>query len=289
MIGKKIKEYRQNLKLTGETLANLAGIQRSYLSQIENEKKYPPLDTLINLVNAIAHISPINDENASDILTEENYKEFRIAINFIPHYQFENTIDIYIISNPEISTSLYFEHRPSNKEIEQGIREYFFGFSKEIEISSFDLTTYNLLDNNSLLYKIDDLRNSLYEWWYNHILQDFMKSGIKDSVIYVDEEINEIDRPLSAYDVNLSEGDRKLLAELWPLMNESGIFTANNDDDNTNVTKELLEGKKVTFDLKSFSDKNVKLLLEGQLLSNPEMAILKVALDAIKYNRQKNN
>ncbi|XOW22543.1 helix-turn-helix transcriptional regulator [Lactococcus lactis] len=40
MIGKKLKEYRLSLKFTGDTLANLAGIKRSYLSQIENEKKY---------------------------------------------------------------------------------------------------------------------------------------------------------------------------------------------------------------------------------------------------------
>ncbi|MFG7388644.1 helix-turn-helix domain-containing protein [Lactococcus lactis] len=35
-----MKEYRLNLKLTGATLANLAGINQPYLSQIENEKKY---------------------------------------------------------------------------------------------------------------------------------------------------------------------------------------------------------------------------------------------------------
>ena len=39
MIGKKLKKYRLMLEVTGETLANLAGIKRSYLSQIENEKK----------------------------------------------------------------------------------------------------------------------------------------------------------------------------------------------------------------------------------------------------------
>ena len=52
MIGKKIKEYRQLLKVTGTVLANLAGIKQSYLSQIENERKVPPLDTFINLVTA---------------------------------------------------------------------------------------------------------------------------------------------------------------------------------------------------------------------------------------------
>lgn len=38
MIGKKLREYRGKLRLTGTTLAKLAGINQPYLSEIENEK-----------------------------------------------------------------------------------------------------------------------------------------------------------------------------------------------------------------------------------------------------------
>ncbi|MDU0403482.1 hypothetical protein KF7HA_01842 [Lactococcus lactis] len=95
MIGKKLKEYRLSLGVTGETLAGLAGIKRSWLSQIENEKKYPPLDTFMNIVNAIAKISPLSDKNANEILTEERYEDFRklVTLEFedysIPYSEIE--------------------------------------------------------------------------------------------------------------------------------------------------------------------------------------------------------
>lgn len=296
MIGSKLKKYRQDLKLTVETLAGLAGIKRSWLSQIENEKKYPPLDTLINLVKAIAKISPLTEDNRQDILTEKLYKDFRNSITYSVDILHQYSIVITLLDTG-ISCSLLTEsENPTNEEIEETIKSYFvsanFRFPAALGIKKVawnleEVGPHNLIETNELLYNYSELRESLYEWWYNFILEDFIKNGVKDSVIYADKEINEIDRPLSAYDVELSEGDRKLLAELWPLMNENGTFTPYNDDDNTNVVKELLDGKTVTFDLKVASDKNVKLLLNGQLLSNPEMAMLKVALDAIKYNRLK--
>lgn len=294
MIGKKLKEYRQNLKVTGETLANLAGMQRSYLSQIENEKKYPPLDTLINLVKAIAKISPITEYNRQDILTEELYKDFRNSITYSVDVLHQYSIVIELLDTG-ISRSLFSEdENPTNEEIEETIKSYFISANlrfpdalgiKNVAWNLEEVGPHNLIDTNELLYNYSELRESLYEWWYNFILEDFIKNGVKDSVIYDDKEINEIDRPLPAYDVDLSEGDRKLLAELWPLMDENGVFTSNDDEDSINVTKGLLDGKTVTFDLKEISDKNVRLLLNGQLLTNPEKAMLKVALDAIKYNR----
>ena len=48
MIGKKLREYRGKLRLTGTTLAKLAGINQPYLSEIENEKKVPPFDTFFS-------------------------------------------------------------------------------------------------------------------------------------------------------------------------------------------------------------------------------------------------
>ena len=89
MIGQKLKKYRQTLQVTGETLANLAGIKRSYLSQIENEKKIPPSDTFMNLIVAMSEIAPFNKENSLEILTDINYQKFRsdvtIKIEDIPN------------------------------------------------------------------------------------------------------------------------------------------------------------------------------------------------------------
>ncbi|MDN5616563.1 MAG: hypothetical protein L0G44_11825, partial [Lactococcus lactis] len=60
-----------------------------------------------------------------------------------------------------------------------------------------------------------------------------------------------------------------------------------NDTKVVNTLNELLDKKTVIVDLNSIVDKNMKLFLGGQSLTNSEMVMLKVALDAIKYNRLK--
>jgi Predicted transcriptional regulators len=300
MIGKKLKAYRINLELTGETLANLAGIQRSYLSQIENEKKVPPFDTFINLVKAIAKVSLITEENEDFIFSEKNYELFRGVIRFEMKDKFLNVFPNQTSKYELLGLGMLSEE-PDHLEIEETLREAFNSLREDaleweekdvfnlLAVENYSETNdegHSILPIYSGIYEFDFIRNSLYEWWYNHILQDIMKTGIKDNVIYADETINEIDTPLSAYNTNISEGDRKLLAELWPLMNENGDFTPTNDDNNTNITKELLNGKVVNFDLNSYTDKNIRLFLDGQLLSNQEKEMLKVSLSAIRFNRK---
>lgn len=49
----RIKEIRWEQRLTQEELAEKAGISRSSLSQIENEKVVPDGDTIVRLVSAL--------------------------------------------------------------------------------------------------------------------------------------------------------------------------------------------------------------------------------------------
>lgn len=49
----RIKEIRWKQRLTQEALAAKAGISRSSLSQIENEKVVPDGDTIVRLVSAL--------------------------------------------------------------------------------------------------------------------------------------------------------------------------------------------------------------------------------------------
>ncbi len=49
----RIKEIRWEQRLTQENLASKAGISRSSLAQIENEKVIPDGDTIVKLVSAL--------------------------------------------------------------------------------------------------------------------------------------------------------------------------------------------------------------------------------------------
>jgi len=294
MIGKKLKAYRLMLDLTGTTLAKLAGINQPYLSEIENEKKVPPFDTFMNLVTAISKISPLNEENRSSILTNDNFNKFLdtaiIKAHEIPNYPDKVSIRVEFegiysslgwIFNKDSDDSRYEPMEPfkEGKEIDSAP----FKFKVLDELLYF---FHNTLDDNpiydniknlseSVLYDLDEtslydfpfIRQSLFEWWYNQILTDITDNLMRG--------------------FSISEG--KLLMEVETLRNTNGTFTPTNLENTTNLSKELLDGKTVTFDFRSITDKNVRALLDGQLLTNDELTALKFTLNGIRYNRQNSN
>lgn len=237
MLGKKLKQYREITKDTGETIASTAGIKRAYLSQIENEKKKPPFDTFIRIVKALASRSLITTENAKVILTDENYQAF-----LKKYYESEAG------KNTKVS--------------ESELREFFF--------NSFNANNY--LDDNKktdvfiIIYATDEIRKAKDDWWYNYFLSDMV-----DYAFHSTEHITENE---------------------WYILNQISSLRTNetyttDDTKVINTLNELLDKKTVIVDLNSIVDKNMKLFLGGQSLTNSEMAMLKVALDAIKYNRIK--
>lgn len=300
MIGKKLKKYRLMLDLTGTALAKLAGINQPYLSEIENEKKVPPFDTFMNLVTAISKISPLNEQNKSSVLTEETFNKFIesaiIKAHEIPEYpdKISITVNFKGIFN---ELGFIFDKNSDNSQYEPMGH---FKIGKEIDSEPFILEIYdelmnfffNTIDDNpiygsienlseSVLFDLDEtslydfpsVRQPLFEWWYNEILSD-----IVDNLISDDNKTIEL---------SVSEG--QLLMEIETLRNDNGTFTPTNSEHTTNLSKELLDGKIVTFDLRSITDKNVRALLDGQLLSNDELTAIKFTLNGIRYNRKNSN
>lgn len=308
MIGSKLKKYRQNLKVTGETLSNLAGIKRSWLSQIENEKKYPPVDTFMNLINAIAKISPLNDENSKIVLTEDSYREFINLTTFCPFYfdkhtnkyaydfeleggypnistvvnvallgnkNFQDSSGKYIIAfQTKGSPKTYFSDEGRHLYIENSTAQNMeINLDEELRYIFFDewkdyihFSTEDNNDKNIFVYDLVFIRDSLYEWWYNHILKDFydtFNTGIECSA----EEV-------------------VIFSALMSLVNADGTFTPYNNDDITNIPKSLLNEKTVTFDISYIKDKNLRLTLDGKPLSNSEIDMFDVSVSAIRYKRE---
>ncbi|MCT0503877.1 helix-turn-helix domain-containing protein [Lactococcus cremoris] len=294
MIGKKLKAYRLMLDLTGTTLAKLAGINQPYLSEIENEKKVPPFDTFMNLVTAISKISPLNEENRSSILTNDNLNKFLgtaiIKAHEIPNYPDKVSIRVMFEGiSSELGWIFNKDYDDSRYEPMEPFKE-----GKEIDSSPFKYKVldeliyffHNTLDDNpiydniknlseSVLYDLDEtslydfpfIRQSLFEWWYNQILTDITDNLMRG--------------------FSISEG--AILMEVETLRNTNGTFTPTNLENTTNLSKELLDGKTVTFDFRSITDKNVRALLDGQLLTNDELTALKFTLNGIRYKRQNSN
>ena len=53
MVGEHLKYARRSRNLTQEEVAHRAGVDRSYLSQIENNRKSPTIDVFVAVCQAI--------------------------------------------------------------------------------------------------------------------------------------------------------------------------------------------------------------------------------------------
>ncbi len=53
MLGEELRRVREDADLSQEEVAHRAGIDRSYLSQLENDKKSPTLDLLFRVCDAL--------------------------------------------------------------------------------------------------------------------------------------------------------------------------------------------------------------------------------------------
>lgn len=311
MIGSKLKKYRLMLDLTGATLANLSGINQPYLSKIENEKIVPPMDTFMNLVNALAKVSPITDENFNEILTEKLYQEFKTNFTFeisdlknetvftAPKVEGENGKLVFTVpkqvetgrSGYDVYIDVIGEHGDNwdtayippvfvpesdvtkkDKIVDDYLKAFFLSnYKSEDGINPPNIMQLSNEEFKSIIiYDLEEVSQATYHWWYNHILQDF---------VYGDKIEN---------DSPTYNQEKELLLSVHSLENNNGVFTPIETDNSINVSKELLDGKTVTVDLRSATDKNIRLLLDGQLLSNDELTAIKYTLNGIRYNRQNN-
>lgn len=301
MIGAKLKNYRESLKFTGEVLSGLAGIKRSWLSQIENEKKYPPMDTFMNLVEAIAHTSIINEKNKDYVLSDKNFVSFLKLTSFfvkIPNAKwnqdddsigwYQNISDLVKYSSlitddagvctilcrlsgysPIFKIYIFPENFNDSYEMIAEIKKELKKFFMREAFTELISNTEEKPAQKMVVYHFEEVRETLFEWWYNSILQDFYYSF----------------RYAMNNELALAEEEVIIFNKLSSLINHDGTFTPFSDEDITNIPKSLLNEKTVTFDISYIKDKNLKLTLDGKLLSNQEIEILDVSLSAIRYKR----
>ena len=70
-VGKYIKKYRKKKNMSQEKLAEILGLSVPYVSMIEGSQKYPALEPLINLANAL-------DVTTDQLLCETLKNEYEI-------------------------------------------------------------------------------------------------------------------------------------------------------------------------------------------------------------------
>ena len=93
MIGQKIKERRQELKMNLRDLGELTGLSASFLSQIENELTEPSINSLQKIAAALK-VPMFTFMNAGEIPAKVVRHDARKILSFPnPHLQYELLID----------------------------------------------------------------------------------------------------------------------------------------------------------------------------------------------------
>lgn len=79
-INKRIKQYRTDKSFTLQELADLSGVTKGMISQIENGRSIPSLPVLLNIVNAL-------DINLSEFFKDINQREDLVLITRKSDYE----------------------------------------------------------------------------------------------------------------------------------------------------------------------------------------------------------
>ncbi len=116
-IGKKIKERRIYLNLTQEELANRCELTKGFISQLENDKTDPSIETLKNILDALG-TSFSNffkeDEDPQIKFSEDEQldKDFGGYIQswLVPTAQSRSMEPIYVVIKPKEKTDMDLPH-----------------------------------------------------------------------------------------------------------------------------------------------------------------------------------
>jgi len=141
-ISTRIKEIRKDKSITVQELADLAGVSKGLISQIENNRTIPSLMVLISIINALdvdlnqffKHISNSNQPNPVIIKRKDEYQSFEKeqAIGFLYQRIFtksisNSTVDIVLLElEPDATRPMVVTEAFEYKYILSGEVEYVF-------------------------------------------------------------------------------------------------------------------------------------------------------------------
>lgn len=253
MIGEVIKDFRTNLKFTNAQISKETGITPSYLSQIESEKKIPSPETFFKIIKYLSSISPINDLNKKELLTKELYKNWREKAT-IDIDDVDGTTELYSPSERYIKS--FNNNSVTNNDLEKTFEDYFF----EESYQYYEEVPLNLFAKRLPLFDdIKEMEDVVEKWWYNYYLNK-TQLKLSNSINLTPAE----DKILTAVKLSLDEG--------------TNIF----EDNIINISKEILKGKNVIFDLSLLSFERISLTVDNKVLTSEEIKALELLVEGIR-------
>ncbi len=177
VFGLKLKQLRQKKNWSLQDLANKTGLSKSYLNEIENGKKYPKHDKIIQLSNALGctfddlvsskldkTLTPINDIIQSDFFKEVPLDLFGINKNNLISIISDapKKVTAFINALIEVSQNYNLGKERFYFAVMRSFQELYDNYFPEIEENAIQFANENNLELNKDL-KTETLENLLKE------------------------------------------------------------------------------------------------------------------------------
>ena len=283
MIGTYLKNLRKDQNIKVVELAKAVQVSQPYISNIENEKRYPSKDLFFKIIISIAELSPINYEIYNNLdLSDEQKKEIDI-LDILPEFWDKYSSSVLETINEWEDEAL------EEKEIISC--EDFIDYFKPINLNDMSVFpefiefldskygsngyTENVIHNDYSSYiNPEYVKELVTDYWYQRFLTEFIECFEAPS------SMNEVSKAEYTEIMlgTLTGQELEIYSAVKELQNKGGLF-------DRYTFKELNKNNLTDLSIIDHPEAIFKLSLDGKLLSDEDIIALQTTINGIRYKR----
>ena len=281
MIGTYLKDLRKSQNIKVVELAQKVQVSQPYISNIENEKRYPSKELFFKIILSISELSPINYDVYFELDLSDEIKEEIYIPDTLPEFWEKYSSSILEELNEQLDddegeiTSLEdFSDYVSSWNLED--MSVFPEYTEFLD-SKYGVNGYGEhLDHEdySSYHDSEYVKDMVVDYWYQRFLTEFVEYFEDSSIIDGISKAEYTEIMLNT----LTDQELEIYSAVKALQHKTGTFDR--------YRFKELDKTKLT-DLNIIDDPEVihKLTLDGKSLSSTDIIALQNTINGIRYNR----
>mgnify|MGYP000845708934 FL=1 len=281
MIGTYLKDLRKRQNIKVVELAKSVQVSQPYISNIENEKRYPTKELFFKIILSIAELSPINYDVYFELDLSDEIKEEIYVPDTLPEFWEKYSSRILEELNEqldddegEIRSLEDFSDYVSSWNLED--MSIFPEYTEFLD-SKYGVNGYGEYLNHEDYSSYPDseyVKDMVVDYWYQRFLTEFVEYFEDSSIIDGISKAEYTEIMLNT----LTDQELEIYSAVKALQHKTGMFDR--------YRFKELDKTKLT-DLNIIDDPEVihKLTLDGKSLSSTDIIALQNTINGIRYNQ----